>query len=57
VVQQALAEQSRPSPSNIAAVKTMERDLDLTSFLTPEVNHRGKAYGLAMQHKSGWKIT
>ncbi|KAJ9120156.1 hypothetical protein QFC22_003055 [Naganishia vaughanmartiniae] len=42
---------------NIKAVKAMEQDLDLTTFLTPEVNHRGKAYGLAMQHKSGWKIT
>lgn len=46
-----------PISSNIQTARAMQHDLDLTSFLTPEVNHRGKAYGLAMQHKSGWKIS
>jgi ribonuclease Z len=43
--------------SAIQTVKALQADLGLTSFLTPEVNHRGKAYGLVMQHESGWKIS
>jgi hypothetical protein len=43
--------------SNIQTIRALQDELELTSFLTPEVNHRGRAYGLVMQHKSGWKIS
>lgn len=43
--------------SAIQTVEALQADLGLTSFLTPEVNHRGKAYGLVMQHQTGWKIS
>ncbi|KAK8843961.1 hypothetical protein IAR55_006753 [Kwoniella newhampshirensis] len=30
--------------------------LDLKSIWAPTVQHRGKAFGLALEHQSGWKI-
>ncbi|OCF42970.1 hypothetical protein I317_03191 [Kwoniella heveanensis CBS 569] len=32
------------------------KDLDLASIWAPTVPHRGRAYGLALEHTSGWKI-
>ncbi|OCF35667.1 hypothetical protein I316_02722 [Kwoniella heveanensis BCC8398] len=32
------------------------KDLDLASIWAPTVPHRGRAYGFALEHTSGWKI-
>jgi hypothetical protein len=31
-------------------------DLGLRRIQTPLVDHRGRAYGLVMEHVSGWKV-
>lgn len=30
--------------------------LGLKGFAAPVVEHRGRAYGLILEHQSGWKI-
>ncbi|WWC73000.1 uncharacterized protein I206_106964 [Kwoniella pini CBS 10737] len=37
-------------------VRRMLRDLGLSSIWAPVVPHRGRAYGLSIEHSSGWKI-
>jgi ribonuclease Z len=36
--------------------KLLKETLDLTSMLAPLVEHRGRAFGLVLEHQSGWKI-
>ncbi|WVR08979.1 hypothetical protein IAU60_006038 [Kwoniella sp. DSM 27419] len=36
--------------------KRLLRDLGLVSIWAPVVPHRGRAYGLSLEHTSGWKI-
>lgn len=37
-------------------IAALLRDLGLNGIRTPSVNHRGPAWGLVIQHPSGWKI-
>ncbi|WWD21385.1 hypothetical protein CI109_105870 [Kwoniella shandongensis] len=37
-------------------VNRLLRDLELKSIWAPTVQHRGRAYGLALEHSSGWKV-
>jgi hypothetical protein len=36
--------------------KLLKETLGLTSMLAPLVEHRGRAFGLVLEHQSGWKI-
>lgn len=36
--------------------KLLRETLGLTSMLAPLVEHRGRAFGLVLEHQSGWKI-
>jgi ribonuclease Z len=41
---------------SLQATREMSRDLDLAGIRVPIVSHRGHAWGLVIQHTSGWKI-
>ncbi|WRT69179.1 uncharacterized protein IL334_006163 [Kwoniella shivajii] len=38
------------------SINRLMRDLSFVSIWAPVVPHRGRAYGLAIEHSSGWKI-
>jgi hypothetical protein len=35
----------------------MRNDLNLVGIRTPLMRHRGRAWGLVLEHESGWKIS
>ncbi|WVQ93116.1 hypothetical protein IAU59_000180 [Kwoniella sp. CBS 9459] len=37
-------------------LERLSKDLDVASIWAPAVPHRGRAYGLALEHSSGWKV-
>jgi hypothetical protein len=36
--------------------RLLKESLGLTTMLAPIVEHRGRAFGLVLEHQSGWKI-
>ncbi|WVQ81072.1 hypothetical protein IAT38_003194 [Cryptococcus sp. DSM 104549] len=44
------------STLHISSATKMLDALGLKSIQTPGVPHRGKSYGLALEHRSGWKV-
>jgi hypothetical protein len=49
------ADLTRMSLHNQSQKKLMDA-LGLKSLLAPQVEHRGRAFGLVLEHESGWKI-
>ncbi|WVF65453.1 hypothetical protein IAT40_000181 [Kwoniella sp. CBS 6097] len=46
----------KASTDQSSAINRLTHDLDLASIWAPAVPHRGRAYGLALEHASGWKV-
>lgn len=40
---------------SVRAARMMMQELDLVTLAVPPMRHRGKAWGLALTHRSGWK--